>query len=51
MKITNPEYNLPIIEALTPFKLFENSANKPLLISGVDSITGERGELVVKLKK
>lgn len=49
MKITDPNYSLPYIEALTPLDIFPNSANKPILISGVDTKSGERGEYVTKL--
>lgn len=49
MKITDPNYSLPYIEALTPLGQMENSANKPILVSGVDINTGVRGEYVAKL--
>lgn len=49
MKITDPAYSLPIVEALTPLEQFENSANKPLLVSGIDTHTGNRSEYVIKL--
>lgn len=49
MKITDPNYSLPCIEALTPLGQMENSANKPILVSGVDIKTGARGEYVAKL--
>ncbi len=48
-KITDPQYNLPIIEALSPHKLFETGANKPLLITGVDT-NGSKGDYVVKFR-
>lgn len=48
-KITHPHYNLKIIEALSPHKLFETGANKPLLITGVD-VNGNKGDFVVKFR-
>jgi hypothetical protein len=47
--ITEPDYKIPIIEALTPHRFFESGANKPLLITGVDS-DGKKGDYVVKFK-
>jgi hypothetical protein len=51
IKITDADYRLPIIQALVPLDTFETSANKPILISGVDADNGERGEYVVKFKR
>lgn len=48
-KITDPDYRLPIIEALSPHKLFETGANKPLLITGVD-VNGNKEDYVVKFR-
>lgn len=48
-KITDPDFTLPIIEALTPHQEFSSGANKPLLISGVDE-NGNKGSFVVKFK-
>ena len=49
MKITDPNYYLPIVEATTPIEEAQNSANKPLLLIGVDQKSGEKGEYYVKL--
>jgi hypothetical protein len=46
-KITNKNYSIPIIEALSPHNSFATGANKPFLISGVD-INGNKGDYVVK---
>ncbi len=48
-KITAGNYVLPIIEALSPHESFESGANKPLLITGVDS-NGKKGDYVVKFR-
>jgi hypothetical protein len=48
-KITDDDYILPIIEALSPHELFESGANKPLLITGVDA-NGIKGDYVVKFR-
>jgi len=49
--IKDSSYKLPIIEPLQKHSSFVNSANKPLLITGVDVGTGEKGDYVVKLMK
>ncbi len=48
-KITENDYSLPIIEALSPYESFETGANKPLLIRGVDR-NGNKGDYVVKFR-
>ena len=48
MKITNAEYRLPYIEALSAFDIMETGTTQPMAIWGVDTITGERGKFVVK---
>lgn len=47
--IKDPKYKLPIIEPLQSHKVFLNSANKPLLIRGVDIDTHIKNDYVVKL--
>ncbi|NLR77029.1 HipA family kinase [Chitinophaga eiseniae] len=49
-KITDPSYILPNVHALALFDQFEGSANKPLLIDGIETQSHERGEYVVKLR-
>ncbi|HLZ85955.1 MAG TPA: HipA family kinase [Puia sp.] len=46
-KITDKDYSLPVIEALSPIESFETGANRPLLIRGVDA-AGNKGDYVVK---
>src|SRR6266498_1098571 len=48
-KITDGNYTLPLIEALSPHELFVSGANKPLLITGVD-VNGNKGDYVVKFR-
>ena len=48
-KITEENYTLPIIEALSPHESFESGANKPLLITGAD-VNGRKGDYVVKFR-
>jgi hypothetical protein len=50
-KITDKDYYLPEIFAQRFNDNLPNSANKPLLISGVDNLTGEKGDYVVKFRK
>lgn len=50
MNVTDPEYRLPIIQPLRFNEHFTSSANKPLLITGVDTQTGEKGDYVVKFR-
>ncbi len=49
-KLTSPDYRLPIIEALNPFDFFDAGTTVPLGVFGVDRVTGERGQYVVKMK-
>jgi len=49
--IKDPAFRIPIIDPLQRHKGFPNSANKPMLITGVDIETGIRGDYVVKLMK
>ena len=50
MKLTNPDYHLPKLLALEPLKEFGSGANKPILMRCADKQSGERVEVVVKLK-
>jgi hypothetical protein len=47
-KITDEEYKLPQIEALTASHVLESGTTQPMLIHGVDIKSGERGQFVVK---
>ena len=51
IKLTDPEYRLPFVEALSAFDLFDMGTTAPLGLWGVDTETAERGQYVVKLKK
>lgn len=44
-------YKLPIIEPLQKHKTFATSANRPLLITGINIETLEKGDFVVKLMR
>lgn len=48
-KITDAGYVFPLIEALSPHEIFETGANRPLLITGVNT-DGEKGDYVVKFR-
>jgi hypothetical protein len=48
MKITDAEYRLPYIEALSAFDVMETGTTQPMAIWGADTTTGERGKFVVK---
>jgi len=48
LKITDNEYSLPEIEALSSFGTFETGTTQPMKILGVDMKTGKRDELIVK---
>ncbi len=50
-KITDKDYRLPEIYAQRFNDELPNSANKPIVISGVDKSTGEKGDYVVKFRK
>jgi hypothetical protein len=49
--IKDPIYKLPVIEPLQKHKTFVTSANKPLLIRGIDIKTQEKNDYVVKLMR
>jgi hypothetical protein len=46
-KITDIDYTLPIINALSPHQSFDTGANRPMLIRGVGG-NGVKGDFVVK---
>lgn len=48
LKLTDPKYRLPYIEALADFNLMETGTTEPMGIRGVDIHTGKRGQYVVK---
>lgn len=50
MKITEFDYKLPEVFALAFHENFLTSANKPLLITGVNKESGNKLDYVVKLK-
>lgn len=50
MKITDVDYKLPEVYAQWFHENFLTSANKPLLITGVNKESGEKQDYVVKLK-
>jgi hypothetical protein len=47
--ITDPSYRLPFIVPLRFNEQFTHSANKPILITGLDKETGGKGDYVTKL--
>jgi hypothetical protein len=49
-KITDSDYRLPEIYALRFNENFSQSANKPVLLSGIDKHSQEKGDFVVKFK-
>ncbi len=48
MKITAQAYRLPVIEALQLHKVMSSGTTAPLLVTGVDQETGQKGDFVVK---
>lgn len=48
LKLSDEQYRLPIIEALTPFSTFESGTTRPFGIMGIDRNSGESGQYVVK---
>lgn len=50
MKLSGSEYDLPTVEALSAFDLFDKGTTEPLAVWGVNKATGERGQYVVKFK-
>lgn len=49
-KLTESNYRLPVIKALSEFNLFTHGTTLPLAIWGVDTVTGQRGQFVAKFK-
>lgn len=50
-KITDEKYRLPSVEALAGMGVMDTGTTEPMKIRGVDSVTGERGQYVVKYIK
>lgn len=50
-KITDHDFRLPHVYAQRYNDHFQSSANKPLLVSGVDTFSGEKGDYVVKFRR
>lgn len=50
MSIKDRGYYLPVVHATDFFEMKENSANKPLLVRGTEEQSGEKLDIVVKLK-
>lgn len=48
LKITEPEYYLPEIEATMSAKVMDSGTTKPMLIKGIDVQSGGRGQYVLK---
>jgi hypothetical protein len=48
LKLTAPDYYLPQIEATMSAMVMESGTTKPMLIKGIDIMSGERGKYVVK---
>lgn len=48
--VTDPDYQLPTVEALSAFDLFDKGTIAPLAVWGVDTTTNEPGQCVVKFK-
>jgi hypothetical protein len=51
LRITDQDYYLPEVYPQLFNDQFTNSANKPILISGIDKRTGKRNDYVIKFKK
>jgi hypothetical protein len=49
-KLTDSEYRLPLIEAMGSFELMDTGTTQPMAIRGVDTVTGKRGQFVVKFR-
>lgn len=49
MKITSHNYELPIVIGVDAHEQLNNSANQPVIITGLDIKTGNKDEYVVKL--
>ena len=50
LKITDPKYFLPIIEAMEAGKIMSTGRTRPMIVRGVCQQNGHKGEYVVKLK-
>jgi hypothetical protein len=50
IKLSEPDFYLPVIHALEPGRIFESGRTKPMQIRGVCEQTNEKGDYVVKLK-
>lgn len=50
LKITDPAYYLPVVEALQVGKLLSSGRTKPTIVRGVCSRTGVKADYVVKFK-
>lgn len=50
-KITDAEYSLPQIQALSGVRVLSTGTTEPMLIRGVDMNSGSRGQFVVKFTK
>lgn len=48
-KITDENYLLPVVEAISPHEQFTTGANKPLLVTAVDA-GGNKGDYVIKFR-
>ncbi|SFN18760.1 hypothetical protein SAMN05428949_1830 [Chitinophaga sp. YR627] len=49
-KITDTDFHLPIIIPVVFHEQLINSANKPIIVTGIDQSNGEKNEFVVKLR-
>ena len=49
MKITSQSYELPVVFAVEAHQELPNSANKPLVITGLDPKSGTKNDYIVKL--
>ncbi|HPE56703.1 MAG TPA: hypothetical protein P5514_16035 [Bacteroidales bacterium] len=47
-KITDKDYTLPVIKALQGIKLFESGTTQPMLIRGINTVTYEKSDFIVK---
>lgn len=50
LKLTSPEYFLPLVEALEAGKILSSGRTSPMIVRGVCRQTGQKGEYVVKMK-
>lgn len=49
-KLTDPDYRLPNIIALSSFGIMDTGTTEPMGVSGVDMQSGQRGQFVVKFR-